>query len=113
MKLRAFRQYKHDISDIVGILREHIRMGDPMTYERIDKAVHDLYDGWDNMPEDAQGMIQNMLSDEDVDALYEMYTQEEAAAKETLLTFNDKYPDVLKQDNLDDILSHLKAKQKL
>ena len=113
MKLRAFRQYKHDISDIVGILREHIRMGDPMTYERIDKAVHDLYDGWDNMPEDAQGMIQNMLSYEDVDALYETYTQEEAAAKETLLTFNDKYPDVLKQDNLDDILSHLKAKQKL
>ena len=112
MKLRAFRQYKHDISDIVGILREHIRMGDPMTYERIDKAVHDLYDGWDNMPEDAQGMIQNMLSYEDVDALYETYTQEEAAAKETLLTFNDKYPDVLKQDNLDDILSHLKAKQK-
>ena len=112
MKLRAFRQYKHDISDIVGILREHIRMGDPMTYERIDKAVHDLYDGWDNMPEDAQGMIQNMLSYEDVDALYETYTQEEAAAKETLLTFNDKYPDVLKQDNLDDILSHLRAKQK-
>ncbi len=113
MKLRAFRQYKHDISDIVGILREHIRMGDPMPYERIDKAVHDLYDGWDNMPEDAQGMIQNMLSYEDVDALYETYTQEEAAAKETLLTFNDKYPDVLKQDNLDDILSHLRAKQKL
>ena len=112
MKLRAFRQYKHDISDIVGILREHIRMGDPLTYERIDKAVHDLYDGWDNMPEDAQGMIQNMLSYEDVDALYETYTQEEAAAKETLLTFNDKYPDVLKQDNLDDILSHLRAKQK-
>ena len=47
------------------------------------------------------------------DVIYEMYTQEEVAAKETLLTFNDKYPDVLKQDNLDDILSHLKAKQKL
>ena len=112
MKLRAFRQYKHDISDIVGILREHIRTGDPLTYERIDKAVHDLYDGWEHMPENAHSMIQSILADEDMDALYEAYAQEESAAKDALLTFDDKYPDVLKEDNLSDILSHLMAKQK-
>lgn len=38
-KLMAFRQHKHDFSDIVGILREHARAGDPLTYERIDTAV--------------------------------------------------------------------------
>lgn len=112
MKMRAFRQYKHDISDIVGILREHIRTGDPLTYERIDKAVHDLYDGWEHMPENAHSMIQSILADEDMDALYEAYAQEESAAKDALLTFDDKYPDVLKEDNLSDILSHLMAKQK-
>ena len=46
MKLMAFRQYKHDISDIVGILREHAHAGDPLTYERIDTAVRNLYDSW-------------------------------------------------------------------
>ena len=112
MKLKAFRQYKHDISDIVGILREHIRTDDPLTYERINQAVHDLYDGWDHMPEDAHSMIQSILADEDMDALYEAYAQEESAAKDALLTFDDKYPDVLKEDNLSDILSHLMAKQK-
>ena len=112
MKLKAFRQYKHDISDIVGILREHIRDGDPLTYERINQAVRDLYDGWEHMPENAHSMIQSILANEDMDALYEAYAQEESAAKDALLTFDDKYPDVLKEDNLSDILSHLIAKQK-
>lgn len=40
MKLMAFRQYKHDISDTVGILREQQKSGDPLTFERIDKAVN-------------------------------------------------------------------------
>jgi len=111
MKLKAFRQYKHDISDIVGILREHVRSGDPLTYERISKAVCDLYDGWENMPEMAHSMIQSILANEDMDALYDAYAQEESAAKDALLTFEDQYPDVLKEDNLSDILSHLMTKQ--
>lgn len=112
MKLKAFRQYKHDISDVVGVLREHMRMDDPLTLERIDKAVFDLYDGWDNMPENAKSMIQSILNNEDMDVLYEAYAQEESAAKDVLLTFDDKYPNVLKEDNLSDILNHLMAKQK-
>lgn len=111
MKLKAFRQYKHDIPDIVGILREHVRSGDPLTWERIDKAVHDLYDGWEHMSENAQSMIQSIQADEDMDALYDVYAQEESAAKEALLTFDDKYPDVQKEDNLSDILSHLMARR--
>lgn len=111
MKLKAFRQYKHDISDIVGILREHVRSGDPLTYERINKAVCDLYDGWDNIPETAHSMIQSILANEDMDALYDAYAQEESAAKDALLTFEDQYPDVLKEDNLSDILRHLTAKR--
>ena len=112
MKLRAYRQYKHDISDIVGILREQQNSGDPLTLERIDKAVKDLYDNWDNLPENAKNIIESILANEDMDALYEAYTNEEAAAKDALITFEDKYPDVLKEDNLADILSHLLDKSK-
>lgn len=111
MKLKAFRQYKHDISDVVGILREHMRSGDPLTLERIDKAVKDLYDGWENMPENAHGLIRSVMEEADMDALYQVYTQEESAAKEALITFDEEYPDVLKEDNLGDILSHLLAKE--
>ena len=111
MKLMAYRQYKHDISDIVGILREQQNNGAPLTFDRIDKAVKDLYDSWDNLPQNAKSMIESILANEDMDALYEAYANEEAAAKDALITFEDKYPDVLKEDNLADILSHLLKEQ--
>lgn len=111
MKLMAYRQYKHDISDIVGILREQQNSGDPLTLERIDKAVNDLYDSWENLPKNAKDMIESILDNEDMDALYEAYSNEEAAAKDALITFEDKYPDVLKEDNLADILNHLLKEQ--
>ena len=111
MKLMAYRQYKHDISDIVGILCEQQRRGKPLTFEQIDKAVMDLYDGWGNMPENAQALIQNILENDDMDALYEAYANEEAAAKDALITFEEKYPDVLKEDNLGEILKYLIDRQ--
>ena len=112
MKLMAYRQYKHDISDIVGILREQQRNGDPLSFQQIDKAVKDLYDGWENMPENAQALIQSILENDDMDALYEAYAKEEAAAKDALITFEGKYPDVLNEDNLADVLSHLQKRHK-
>lgn len=111
MKLMAYRQYKHDISDVVGILWEQQKSGDPLTFARIDKAVTDLYDSWDNLPENAKSMIESMLANEDMDALYEEYANEEAAAKDALIIFEGKYPDTLKEDNLTDILSHLLKEQ--
>ena len=111
MKLMAYRQYKHDISDIVGILREQQNSGNPLTFERIDKAVTDLYDSWENLPENAKSLIESILANEDMDALYRAYADEEAAAKDALITFEDKYPDVLKEDNLADILRRLLKEQ--
>lgn len=47
MKMMSARQYKNDLSDIVGIIGEHQRKGTPLTFERIDRAVRDLYGSWD------------------------------------------------------------------
>lgn len=111
MKLKAFRKYKHDISDIVGIMREHERMGKPLTFEQIDTAVKNLYDGWENMPENACALIQSILSESDMDELYETYVQEESAAKDVLISFDEKYPKVVQNGNLDAILSQLLQRQ--
>jgi len=43
MKLISGRQYKNDLSDIVGILWEHQKNGNPISREAIDKAVTVLY----------------------------------------------------------------------
>lgn len=111
MKLMAFRQYKYDISDIVGILREHAYTGNPLTYERIDTAVCKLYDNWDNPPPGSQEMLQDILSHEDLDALYGIYTSDESTTKSALITFEEQYPDVIQEDNLDTILTLLLDRQ--
>ena len=52
-------------------------------------------------------MLLDILSHDNLDALYESYTAGESTAKSALITFEEQYPDVLQEDNLDDILSHL------
>ena len=112
MKLKAFRKYKHDISDIVGILCAHAHAGNPLDFQQINQAVEDLYGGWQNMPEESLELIKRILSEADLDSLYRIYTQQEQNAKQALITFEEVYPQVLKEDNLDTILQHLLEKQK-
>lgn len=52
-------------------------------------------------------MIQGLLETDDLDELYAVDTGAEQTAKEVLLDFEGEYPDVLKEDNLSDILSCL------
>ena len=54
---------------------------------------------------------QNNEIDTLMDALYASYAIEEAAAKEVLITFEDEYPNVRKEDSLTDIFNHLLTRQ--
>lgn len=47
MKLMAGRQYKNDLSDIVGVLVEQEERDEPLNFEKIQQAVVDLYDSYD------------------------------------------------------------------
>ena len=42
MKLRSGRKYKNDLSDVIGILAEHEKKGEPITFEKIEMAVTNL-----------------------------------------------------------------------
>ena len=112
MKLRAFRQYKHDLSDIIGILAEHKKRGDPMTFDRIEKAVKDLYGSWNDFPKDAKGFIMKTLSAGNYEKIYELVRQNEKDAKNDLIDFEEKYPGTLKTDNVDDVLQNLRARKR-
>lgn len=112
MKLRAFRQYKNDISDIIGILAEHNKRGDTITRERIDKAVNDLYGSWDGFSAEAVKFITDTLSGGDYEKIYSIVRKNEREAKELLVDFGEKYPGTLKAENTDDVLKALRAKKK-
>ena len=111
MKLRAGRKYKHDLSDVIGILAEHEQRGDALTLAQIDKAVCELYGGWDGFPEESHAFIQNAFTHGNFEQTYRAIQSEEQTAKELLIGFEQQYPNVATQDNVADILQALKSKQ--
>lgn len=111
MKLMSGRQYKNDISDIIGILREQNEIGKPIKLTDIERAVIALYDSWDNMPSESHQLIENILSNDNLEKLYQQYRSDEKSNKEALIKFENDYPGVVKEDNLKDVIAQLKAKK--
>lgn len=113
MKLMSGRQYKKDLSDIAGILYEQQAAGDSLSYERIDKAVCDLYGGWQGISEHAREVLDRILSCADLKALFIELGEDEASAKEALMEVEKKYPKAVKEDNVDNIIAIALQKKKM
>ena len=111
MKLRSGRKYKNDLSDVIGILAEHQKSGDIITFRQIDTAVNNLYGGWQDFPKDSKPFIEDALKNADLEKVYASIKKEEAEAKDILVAFEEEYPMVAKESNVDDILTLLKQKQ--
>ena len=98
MKLMAGRQYKNDLSDIVGILIEQEERGDSLTLDRIKNAVTDLYGSYDRLPERSRTFIESIFGKEDLRAFYQQCKELEHENKDVLLEFQEDYPGVLNKD---------------
>ena len=61
MKLKSGRKYKYDMSDIIGVLWEQEKKGDPLTLDRIKKAVCNLYGSYESLSEDIRRYIESAL----------------------------------------------------
>lgn len=112
MKLRSGRKYKNDLSDVIGILAEHEKKGAPITFEKIDAAVENLYGGWDSFPEDSKPFIEDALKNGDFENVYASVKNDEIESKDILVDFEKDYPKVAKESNINDILKTLKEKRK-
>lgn len=112
MKLMSGRKYKKDLSDIAGILYEQKAMGKPLSYEMIDNAVCNLYGTWDGVSDYAKELLQRILSCNDLKSLFLELSEDEADAKEALLEVEKKYPNVVKKDNVDDIIAAVMKKKR-
>lgn len=106
-KLMSGREYKNDFSDVVGILLEHNNKNSPISYEQISRAVEDLYGSWDNIPDNSKTFIKDTLSENNFEETLKKTIRNEAAAKVLLVQFNEKYPEVLVDGNVNAILHNL------
>jgi len=81
MKLMAGRIYKYDMSDIIGILLEHKKNGNEITYNKIDNAVCVLYGSWQNIPENSKIFIDLIFKNKNYEELYKKIRKEEEINK--------------------------------
>lgn len=111
MKLQSARQYKSDLSDILGILLEHEEKGQPISMDSIRKAVVDLYGDWLSLPETSRMFIENAVRIGNYESLYGKTARTEKLTRERLLQFEHDYPGVAKQSNILEIIESLQKKE--
>lgn len=105
MKLASYRPYKHDRSDIIGIIIENDRQGRSITFDKVDKAVRDLYGNWNKISVEAKLSLKSLLAAHSLETVYDEITKQEQIRKNTLINFEEKYPGILSEDNVSDIVN--------
>ena len=111
MKLRSGRKYKHDLSDVIGILAEHKKRGEELVFAQVEKAVIELYGSWEEISADARQFINDAFKNGNYEEIISSVIEEEKTAKELLVDFEQDYPNVTNQANVDDILANLKKRK--
>lgn len=112
MKLRAYRYYKHDISDIVGVLTAHYESGNPITMERVDHAMTELYGSWDGVSPEAVKFIEDRVRLGDYLEMYDEIQKNEKKMRDDLMEIEASYPGVLSNGNIKLVMESLLKKRK-
>ena len=108
MKLMSARQFKNDLSDIVGIIKEN---KPAIELENIKRASEELYEKYENLPAYSRNFIEELYYKQDFKNAYEETRQKEINNKKLLMDFDDSYPNVLNEANVDDVLEKLNKKK--
>jgi predicted nucleotidyltransferase len=111
MKLMSGRQYKNDLSDIVGILWEHEKSGDAISREAIEKAVSILYEDWAKIPKNSRVFIDAVFENGDFESLYLETKEAEIQSRDILVKFEEDFSNVVTNDNIDEILEQLRQRK--
>ena len=79
MKMVAARKYKHDYSDIYGIIKEN----KALTFDKIKTSIINLYGNADVVSEEMMSFVEKLFSDSSL--IYSDIEKQETETKETLL----------------------------
>ena len=108
MKLMSGRQYKFDLSDIIGILLEHQKNNKPLTLEMIKKATTILYGDYSNLPAFSIDFINDVFNNANLEQLYSSTRESENNAKSAVLDFNKANPSVANEDTINAVIEQAK-----
>ena len=111
MKLKSFRAYKFDRSDVIGILSTEKLNGTPLSLEQIKQAIIVLYGSYDSITNEAKAFIETAVELSDYEERYQSVRNEEIDMRKFLINFEAEYPSQLKQSNLEDVLAIARKKR--
>lgn len=108
MKLASLRPYKYDMSDAVGIIKS-----ENVTREQIEKAVLDLYGGFEKLshPNEAVKLLDSIFSSDNLEELYDSTRITESDNHVILKDIDDNYPKLLNEGNIASVLEAAKRKR--
>ena len=106
MKIKSARVYKHDLSDIIGIVKEQQELQQDISYETIEKAYHELYGEDDRIPENMKMFLQDIFKEPDLEELFYSTKEEEYKNKQTVLKAEEQYGDVINDENIQSFIEH-------
>jgi len=111
MKLMSGRPYKHDLSDVAGILLEHQKRNEPLSFEVIKTAIENLYDSIENVPTHSMDFLKSALETDNLEQFILDSKESEHSSKEKLVQFEEDYKGVLNEGNLQEILESLSKRE--
>lgn len=71
----------------------------------------ELYGSWDNISEDSVKFIKDAMAQGNFEQIYQSIKQEEQHSKNILVNFENDYPNIVTQANVDEILTQLKKRK--
>ena len=108
MKLMSGRKYKNDFSDVAEIMWEHQKNNDPLSRERIDKAIENLYGDKEKIPEHSTTFLDYICSSTDLEKDAQVCREMEKINFQFLSQFNDEYKNVVNDKNANQVLISIK-----
>lgn len=109
MKIMSGRDYKNDISDVIGVLQENNSKKNKLEWKHVEKAIIDLYDTTEKIKPEKLEYFKKICEVKDIEIfeeLYEKVKKYEMNNKLLLEDFEKKYQDVLNDKNVEKILSY-------
>lgn len=112
MKVRSARKYKNDLSDIVGIIKEHQEMDRALNFQILNEAYNKLYG--EDIQMDIADQIKSIFASDDLEDLFYSIKKEEQENKIAALKAEEIYGRAVNEENVEKFIEHFKSpKEKL
>ena len=110
MKLISGREYKHDLSDVVGIITERKESNSEISKDMIDSAINYLYGGWNNVPSVSIELYNKVFEVSDLRSLYDSVKKNESQIRTGLIKAT-KDMDTSKKLDINSVVKKIKQYQ--